>query len=108
GQMGSKGRFAAAQILAMIESGAWERNARAANAGAARLAAACGDRLMHPVEANELFVHIGTEGAAQLREAGAAFYDWGDAGSGEARFVVAWDTPEDDVERMAAALAQLS
>lgn len=108
GQMPSKGRFAAAQLLAMIETGAWERNARAANAGAARLAAVLGDRLMHPVEANELFVRIGAAGAARLRAQGFGFYDWGDAGSGEARFVVAWDTPAADVEALAKALSSLA
>ncbi|MGI4877039.1 MAG: threonine aldolase family protein, partial [Janthinobacterium lividum] len=92
GQMPSKGRFQAAQLLAYVETGAWRRNARAANAGAARIAAAMQSRLLHPVEANELFVQLGHGGADRLRAAGFTFYDWGAAGSGEARFVVAWDT----------------
>jgi threonine aldolase len=104
GQMPSKGRFAAAQLIAMIESGAWQRNARAANAGAQRLASAIPDRLMHPVEANEVFARVGVDGAAQLRAQGFGFYDWGDGGSGEARFVVAWDTPAAHVDALAAAL----
>ncbi|MBZ6379324.1 low specificity L-threonine aldolase [Pacificimonas flava] len=107
GQMPSKGRFAAAQLLAMIESGAWKRNAEAANAGARQLAAALGDRLMHPVEANEIFVRIGTGNAAKLRAQGFDFYDWGDAGSGEARLVVAWDTPPGDIQALARAIAAL-
>jgi threonine aldolase len=107
GQMPSKGRFAAAQLIAMIETGAWQRNARAANAGAARLAAACRDRLMHPVEANEVFARIGVAGAARLRAQGFGFYDWGDAGSGEARFVVAWDTPSAHVDALAGVLQAL-
>ncbi|MBC7987486.1 MAG: low specificity L-threonine aldolase, partial [Sphingomonadaceae bacterium] len=36
GHLLSKGRYSAAQILALIETGAWLANARAANAGAAR------------------------------------------------------------------------
>lgn len=107
GQMPSKGRFASAQLLAMIETGAWRRNAGAANAGAARLAAAIPALLLHPVEANEVFARIGVAGAAALRAKGFGFYDWGDAGSGEARFVVAWDTPAADIDALAAALFAL-
>jgi threonine aldolase len=107
GQMPSKGRFQAAQLLAMIESGAWARNAAAANAGAARLAAAVPHRLLAPVEANELFVDLGPH-AAGMRAQGFDFYDWGPAGSGEARLVVAWDTPRSDIDALAAALAALT
>ena len=38
GQMPSKGRFNAAQIIAMVENDVWLRNASAANAGAQALA----------------------------------------------------------------------
>ena len=107
GQMPSKGRFAAAQLLAMLETGAWSRNARAANESAARLAQAAGARLMYPVEANELFVRVGVEGAARLREQGFEFYDWGDAGSGEARLVVAWDSQDEDIDKLAQAISAL-
>ncbi len=93
GQMPSKGRFQAAQLLAMVRDDVWLRNARAANAAAQRLAAAAGDRLLHPVEANEVFVALRPGEAEALRGAGLGFYDWGAAGSGEARFVAAWDTP---------------
>ena len=106
GQMPSKGRFNAAQLLAMIETGAWLRNAAAANAGAQALAKAAGARLTHPVEANEVFVNIGDAGD-RLRERGFGFYDWGAVGSGEARFVVSWDTPAADIAALAAAFAAL-
>ncbi len=106
GQMPSKGRFQAAQLLAMIETGAWQRNARSANAGAAKIGAAAGARLMAPVEANEVFVALG-EHSAGIRDQGFDFYDWGDAGSGEARLVVAWDTPDAHIEALEAALAKL-
>ena len=104
GQMPSKGRYAAAQLLAMIETGAWERNARAANAGAARLAAAAGDRLLYPVEANEVFLRASPEDSAALRAQGFQFYDWA---PGEIRLVTAWDTPEAHVQALAAALSGL-
>ena len=59
GHLLSKGRYLAAQILAMLEGDVWLRNARAANAAAARLAA--GGRAgpaAPPVEANEVFVRV--------------------------------------------------
>lgn len=105
GQMPSKGRFQAAQLLAMVEGGAWLRNAAAANAGAARLAAAAGDRLLYPVEANEVFLRLRPGEAEELREKGFGFYDWGMAGSGDARFVVAWDTDPALVAALGAALS---
>jgi threonine aldolase len=104
GQMPSKGRFQAAQLLAMIEGDVWLRNARAANAGAQQLAAAAAGRLLYPVEANEVFVQLGAGEADRLRAQGFGFYDWGPAGSGEARFLVSWDTPEADIRALARAL----
>ena len=105
GQMPSKGRFNAAQIIAMLENDVWLRNARAANAGAQALAAAAKDRLLHPVQANEVFVQLHTGEPDRLRAQGFNFYDWGDAGSNEARLVVSWDTPATHVEALARALA---
>lgn len=104
GHLLSKGRFVAAQIRAMLKDDLWLANARAANAGAAALAAACGDRLMYPVEANELFVRISAEEAADLRAKGFDFYDWG---SGAARLVVSWDQDAAAVAPLAAAIAAL-
>jgi threonine aldolase len=104
GHLQSKGRFLAAQILAMIEDGLWLENARRANASAAHLSDAVADRLLHPVEANELFLRLSDSEKAALREQGFGFHDWGrDA----ARIVTAWDTREDHVAAFAAALAAL-
>ncbi len=104
GHLLSKGRYLAAQILAMLDDDVWLRNARAANAGAARLAGAAGGRLVHPVEANELFLRVSPDEAAMLRSQGFDFYDWG---PGEARLVVSWDQAAGDVDRLAAAIAAL-
>lgn len=104
GHLLSKGRFIAAQILAMLENDLWLANARAANVGAAALAAACGDRLLYPVEANELFVRLSPDEAARLRAAGFDFYDWGD---GAARLVVNWDQDAADLARLAAEISAL-
>jgi len=105
GHLLSKGRYMAAQILAMLEGGVWRRNASAANDAAARLAEAAGaDRLLLPVEANELFVRVTPEEAQALRDQGFDFYDWG---PGEARFVTAWDSDPADVAALAAAIRAL-
>jgi len=88
-----------------VENDVWLRNARAANAGAQALAAAAKDRLLHPVQANEVFVQLAPGEPDRLRAQGFNFYDWGDAGSNEARLVVSWDTPAAHVEALARALA---
>ena len=105
GHLLSKGRYLAAQILAMLEDNVWLRNARAANEAAARLAAAAGpDRLLYPVEANEIFVRVSAEEAAALRAQGFDFYDWG---PDEARLVTSWDSDPDQVDALAAAIRAL-
>jgi threonine aldolase len=104
GHLLSKGRFLAAQLLAMLEDDLWLANARAANAGAQKLAAAAAGRLVHPVEANEVFLRMTAVEAAALRAQGFDFYDWG---PGEIRLVTSWDQPEAEVAALAAAIAAL-
>jgi threonine aldolase len=105
GHLSSKGRFSAAQILAMLEGDVWLDNARAANAAAQTLASACGsERLVYPVQANELFVRMSAADAARLRVEGYDFYDWG---PGEIRLVTSWDQDMDAVARLAAAIRAL-
>jgi threonine aldolase len=104
GHLLSKGRFLAAQILALLEDGLWLDNARHANAAAQKLAAAAGSRLVYPVEANELFLNVTDAEAERLREQGFDFYEWG---PGEIRLVTSWDQSDESVERLAAAIAVL-
>ncbi|MEY3906424.1 MAG: hypothetical protein RIR59_1247 [Pseudomonadota bacterium] len=104
GHLLSKGRYLAAQIRALLRDDLWLDNARAANAGAQILAEACGQRLLHAVEANEVFVRMTPEDAARLRAQGFDFYDWAD---GEVRFVVSWDQPQAEITAFAAAIAAL-
>jgi threonine aldolase len=104
GHLLSKGRYLAAQILAMLEGEVWLANARAANAAAQVLAEACGDRLVYPVQANELFVRINAEEAAVLRAKGFDFYEWG---PNQLRFVTSWDQDMDAVASLAAAIRAL-
>ena len=107
GHLLSKSRFVSAQLLAYIESGVWRRNAARANALAQSIAEAAGDRLLHPVEANEVFVDLGVAGKASLREAGFEFYDWGSPASGAARLVASWDQDERHVAALCAALTAI-
>jgi threonine aldolase len=104
GHLFSKGRYLAAQLLAMIDGGLWLDNARAANRGAALLGEGAGGRLVHPVQANEVFLRVTVEEAARLRALGFDFYDWG---PGEARLVVSWDQDEAAIRPLADAIAAL-
>lgn len=104
GHLNSKGRFLAAQLLALLKQDLWLTNGRASNNGAGRLAAAAGDRLLFPVQANELFLRMTTTEATDLRAQGFQFYDWAD---GEVRFVVSWDQDAREIDALAAALAAL-
>ncbi|QNM82404.1 low specificity L-threonine aldolase [Sphingomonas sabuli] len=104
GHLLSKGRMLAAQILAMLDDGLWLDTARAANAAAHMLADAAPDRLVYPVEANEIFLNVSADEAASLRAAGFDFYDWA---PGEIRLVTSWDQSGEPVEKLAAAIAAL-
>jgi threonine aldolase len=104
GHLQSKGRFLAAQVLAMVQGGLWLDNARAANAAATELASAAGGRLLHSVQANEVFLTVTETERAELRDQGFSFYDWGpDA----ARLVTAWNSDPGHVAALARAIAAL-
>jgi len=104
GHLQSKGRYLAAQVLAMLDGDLWLANARAANAAAAEIGSAGGRRLLHPVEANEVFLRCTAPEREALRAQGFGFYDWGpDA----ARFVAAWNTTEKDARALARAIENL-
>jgi threonine aldolase len=104
GHLLSKGRYLAAQLLAMLEDDLWLDNARAANAAAQKLARAAPGRLVYPVEANEIFLKVTPEEAARLRGAGFDFYDWG---PGQIRLVTSWDQQGEELDRLASAIAAL-
>jgi threonine aldolase len=104
GHLQSKGRYLAAQLLAMLEEGLWLDNARAANAAAAAIAEGAGERLLQPVEGNQLFLRLTLAERTALRELGFGFYDWGDDGG---RIVTAWDSKPEDCAALARAVAGL-
>jgi threonine aldolase len=104
GHLLSKSRYVSAQLLAYIETGVWKRNAQKTNRLAQDIARAAGSALLHPVEANEVFLALGVERRTALRAAGFEFYDWGPEADGEARLVVSWDQPEAEVQALCTAL----
>jgi threonine aldolase len=103
-QLASKGRFIAAQFIALLESDLWLRNATHANAMAARLADALaavpGVQITQPVQANAIFAVLPPGVAAQLQR-DWAFYTWDEA-TGEVRLVCSWDTTSEEVDAFAA------
>lgn len=104
GHLLSKGRYLAAQLMAMLKDDLWLENAQAANGAAQRLAAASAGRLVYPVEANEVFVRMTAAEATTLRSQGFDFYDWA---PGEIRLVTSWNQSENDVSALAAAISAL-
>jgi threonine aldolase len=107
GHLFSKSRYVAAQLLAYLESGVWQRNAQHTNRLAQEIGRAAGAALLHPVEANEVFLALGVERRQALRAAGFEFYDWGVESLGEARLVVSWDQPAGDVPALCEALQRI-
>lgn len=106
GHMAPKMRFVAAQYEAWLRDDLWLTLARHANAKAQALKAIFerqGEiRLAHPVDGNELFVHMPAPITERLRQAGIGFYGWPD---GSARFVTSWCTSDGDIAEVKAALS---
>nr|WP_298794069.1 low specificity L-threonine aldolase [uncultured Acetobacter sp.] len=108
GQLASKMRFLAAPWVGILESGAWLRNGRAANAAAAHLASQIssleGLELMFPPEANAVFLKAPDTLLEGLREKGWRFYTF--IGGG-ARFMFAWDADLAQVDALASDIKSL-
>jgi threonine aldolase len=101
-QLASKMRFISAQYEAYVSSGAWWRNAKAANDAGSLLAkkvgAMTGIELAYPVRTNALFARM-PERAAEAARSKSFFYDWE---GGLQRWMTSFDTTEADVEAFAA------
>ena len=110
GQLASKMRFISAPWVGMLESGAWLTRARSANERAALLAAEVqkipGLRMLAPTQSNAVFVEMPTDWARKLRAQGWRFYNF--IAAGGARLMCAWDTTDDDVMHLVAALKQVA
>lgn len=115
-QLASKMRFVSAQLLALLDGDLYLRNARQANAMAARLRSGLesgiADGTVHGIEftqktqANAVFATLPPGLADQLRER-FRFYDW-DASTGEVRWVCSFDTQPEDVDAFVAEAARLT
>jgi threonine aldolase len=107
-QLASKGRFLAAQFVAMFEGDLWRRNAAHANAMAARLArrlaAIPAVTITQAVEANGVFAIMPGPAAEAVRPRWP-FYTW-NQDTGEVRLMCSWDTAEDEVDAFAAAVGE--
>ncbi|MDX6708002.1 MAG: threonine aldolase [Solirubrobacteraceae bacterium] len=107
-QLASKGRFLAAQFIALLEDDLWRRNAAHANAMAARLGAALvgapGITITQPVQANGVFAIV-PRGVTEALQRDWPFYVWNEH-TGEVRWLCAWDTTEDEIDAFAAAVKQ--
>ena len=105
GQLVSKGRFLAAPWIGMLETGAWSARAAHANAMARRLAELMPFPIVHPVEANGLFVDMDEPTLQRLRDKGWFVYRFLD---GTVRFMCSWATTPEMVEELGQALREIA
>jgi threonine aldolase len=105
GQVWSKMRFAAAQLLAYVEDGLYLRNARQANAIAERIASGLRDLQgvtpLAPVEANEIFLQLPAAAMDGLEADGVRFFR---RPGNIARFVCRFDATVEEADALLASL----
>jgi len=103
-QLVSKMRFLSAQFLAFFENDLWLKNASHSNKLAKlleiELKAIPGAVIMHPVEANALFVQL-PRNVLDAIQRESFFWMWSEKES-VGRFMTTWDTTEEDVRQFAA------
>jgi threonine aldolase len=114
GHLMSKLRFVSAQLIAYFKKELWLNNARHANAMAMRMAeglkAVPRAKLLHPVDANEVFVVLPEHTVKSLETQGFDFYRWPlhTAESGVTiRLVTCFATSSADVDEFLAAAASI-
>ena len=110
GQLASKMRYLAAPWVGLLESGALVSNAAHANHCAQLLSqellSVPSIRLIHPVQANAVFVQLPEPLLQALHDAGWHFYTF--IGSGHARFMCSWQTREEDISAFGSELRALA
>ena len=106
GQLAAKTRFAAAQWIGMLETGAWLRHAAHANAMAQKLAAGLRPlpqvRFIVEPEVNGVFIEMAPATAEALWARGWHFYRF--IGENGYRLMCSWATRPDEVDRFVADL----
>jgi threonine aldolase len=102
-QLASKMRYLAAQFAALFKNDLWLKNARQANRMAQLLARELKKipklKIVHPVEANGVFVQMPHAAIGKLQKR-YFFYVW-DEKESVVRWMCSWDTTEDDVKKFA-------
>ncbi len=105
-QLASKMRFLSAQFIGLLEDDLWLRSAAHANEMARRLEAGVRDlpavQVTQSVQANAVFAILPSEVRKALQDR-FHFYTW-DQGTGEVRWMCAWDTTPQDVDSFVAAI----
>ena len=105
-QLASKMRYVAAQFLALMEGDLWRRNAAHANEMARRLADGVrvlpGVDLCYPVESNAVFARLDRRHVDALQR-DWFFHVW-DERTSVVRWMAAFDTTADDVDRFVASV----
>ncbi len=108
-QLPSKMRFVAAQFNALLANDLWIRGAGHSNEMATRLYEATRDiagvQYDHAPQVNSLFPVIPAAAIAPLCD-WCFFWDW-DVSRNQVRWMTAWDTTQDDVDRFAAGIRHL-
>jgi threonine aldolase len=101
GQLASKTRFLAAQWIALLNNDVWLRNARHANAMAAKLAGRLSPDIkidiVLPVEANALFVRMSESLSHDLHSRGWHFYKFIEPDV--YRLMCSWATTDAEIDR---------
>lgn len=110
GQLASKMRYLAAPWVGMLEQGTLLKNAAHANRSAKLLAEQLLNvpevKLVHPVQANAVFVQMPEALITALHAAGWHFYTF--IGSGHARFMCSWQSREEEILQFGAELGKIA
>jgi len=109
GQLCSKMRYLSSPWVGMLKDGAWLRHAEQANRSARylseRLAGLAGVDILHPTEANAVFVRIEERVISGLYQRGWQFYDF--IAAGGCRLMCSWDTTREDIDRFVSDIAEI-
>jgi threonine aldolase len=105
GQLVSKSRFLAAPWIGMLETRAWIERSAHANTMAQRLAASMPFPVVHPVEANGVFVTMDDASLERLHASGWFVYRFLD---GSVRFMCSWATTAEAVDELAQSLKAIT
>jgi threonine aldolase len=110
GQLAAKMRYLAAPWIGLLQDGALLRHAAHANACARQLAedltAIPGVKLVHPCQANAVFLSMPSRQIDALRARGWQFYTF--IGTGQVRLMCSWSTTMADIEELVQDVREVS